>query len=96
MSRGMWLSFQNLEEEMTERRVVTQGEGPYVLPVKRWPTGTMGPGTISEEEHQEIWEKYRAKYNNDQSAARIAERGGFGYWEAAALLGHEPVSWRPR
>jgi hypothetical protein len=55
----------------------------------------MGPGTISEEEHQKIWEKYRIKYGNSQSAIRISERGGFGYWEAAALLGYEPVSWRP-
>ena len=31
-----------------------------------------------------------------QSAERIAERGGFGYWEITELLGREPNTWEPR
>jgi len=78
-----------------ERRARTIGEGPYWAPVTDWPTGTMTPGTIAWSEHEEIWRKYREKYGNDQDAERIAARGGFGYWEAAALLGYEPRTWRP-
>jgi hypothetical protein len=77
------------------RRTHTQSEGPYWLPVDRWPTGTSSPGTIEWSEHVEIWERYAAQYGDGQSAERVAERGGFGYWEATKLLGHEPRTWRP-
>lgn len=35
-----------------------------------------------------------AKYANDQSAERIAERGGFGFLELELLLGHEPFTFK--
>lgn len=78
-----------------ERRTRTQGEGPYWMPVEQWPTGTAFPGTIAWTEHEEAWAGYHAMYPNDQDAERIAARGGFGYWEAAVYLGHEPRTWRP-
>ena len=53
-------------------------------------------GTISWEEHLRAYSAYRAKYGNDQSAERIAERGGFGYDELIRYLGHEPKTWSPR
>lgn len=37
-----------------------------------------------------------ARYGAGQSAERLAERGGFGYWELTDLLGHEPKTWQPR
>jgi hypothetical protein len=82
-------------EVVPERRTRTQASGPYWLSVDRWPTGTRGPGTIAWSEHEEIWRAYDAKEHNGQDAERIAERGGFGYWEAAQLLGHEPRTWLP-
>jgi hypothetical protein len=39
---------------------------------------------------------YRKKYGNDQDAARLAERAGFGYEELVDLLGHSPTTWRTR
>jgi len=54
------------------------------------------PGTIAWWEHVQAWEAYAQKWGNDQSAARIAERHGFGYRELVKLLGHEPTTWRPR
>lgn len=43
-------------------------------------------GTIPWELHERIWAAYAARYGRDQSAERIAERGGFGYREAQRLL----------
>lgn len=54
-----------------------------------------GPGTISWGEHLLAWNAYAARYGVDQSAERIVERGGFGYSELVALLGHEPKTWEP-
>lgn len=53
-------------------------------------------GTISWSEHETAWEAYRKKYGSSQSAERIHERGGFGYYELVMLLGHDPTTWRPR
>lgn len=53
-------------------------------------------GTIAWAEHLEVYEKYAARYGHQQSAGRLAERGGFGYWEATDLLGHEPTTWEAR
>jgi len=50
-------------------------------------------GTVSWAEHVEIWEAYAKRYGREQTAERMAERGGFGYFEAADLLGHEPRTW---
>ena len=53
-------------------------------------------GTVAWDEHLQAWRAYAAKYGSDQSAERIAERGGFGYAELGALLGREPKTWLPR
>jgi hypothetical protein len=54
-----------------------------------------GPGTISWDEHERAWAAYALKYGRDQSAQRIADRGGFGWTELVDLLGHEPTTWAP-
>lgn len=53
------------------------------------------PGTVAWWEHEQAWLDYSRRYSG-QSAERIAERGGFGYWELMDHLGHEPTTWRPR
>ena len=45
-------------------------------------------------EHLEAWTVYNRRHRG-QSAERIAERGGFSYWEIAELLGREPNTWEP-
>lgn len=52
-----------------------------------------GPGTITWDEHLRAWSVYAACGHGDQSAERIAERGGFGYDELTRLLGREPQTW---
>lgn len=53
-------------------------------------------GTISWTEHCEAWTAYAARYGRDQSAERLAERGGFGFIELVQYLGRPPKTWRPR
>lgn len=53
------------------------------------------PGTIAWHEHVEAWNAYAKLFGSDQSAERIAERGGFGWGELVSLLGHEPATWEP-
>lgn len=53
-------------------------------------------GTIAWTEHVQVWNAYAAKYGRQQSAERIAERGGFGWSEIVMLLGREPETWQPR
>jgi hypothetical protein len=53
-------------------------------------------GTVTWAEHLEAYAEYAAQYGRAQSAERLAERGGFGYYEIADLLGHEPTTWRAR
>jgi hypothetical protein len=52
-------------------------------------------GTITWAEHLSVWTAYAAKYDERQSAERIAERGGFGYDEIIYLTGKPPTSWEP-
>ena len=79
------------------RRAPVQGEmrrdakGKAVRPISWIPDGT-----ISWEEHEEAWRIYHARFINDQSADRIADRGGFGYSELCMFLGHEPTTWTAR
>lgn len=54
------------------------------------------PGTVTWEEHLKAYEGYAARYGTSQSAERLAERGGFGYWEITDMLGHEPETWSVR
>lgn len=72
-----------------ERRAPVQGD-------RSMAKGQPGrePGTISWEEHVRAWEEYARRYGRDQSAERIAERGGFGYRELTDQLGHAPETWR--
>lgn len=53
-------------------------------------------GIIDWSEHLEVYGRYADLYGTDQSAERIAERGGFGVFEAEALLGRPLRTWRPR
>jgi hypothetical protein len=55
-----------------------------------------GPGTVSWEEHCLAWSGYAMHYGRGQSAERMAERGGFSYFELCDYLGHEPKTWTPR
>lgn len=50
-------------------------------------------GTVLWEEHEKAWRAYSVRYGKDQSAERIAERGGFGYDEITKLLKHPPLTW---
>jgi len=51
-------------------------------------------GTIAWAEHLEAYIVYAAKFGRKQSAAKIAERGGFGYLELVSFLGREPTTWK--
>jgi len=50
-------------------------------------------GTVAWAEHEEAWRAYHQRWRS-QDAETIARRGGFGYREMTALLGHEPTTWR--
>lgn len=52
-------------------------------------------GSVTWTEHLEAYSGYAQRYGSSQSAERLAERGGFGYYEMAELLGHEPTTWLP-
>lgn len=62
---------------------------------RRAPINGMPGGTISWAEHQRAWIAYARTYGTDQSAERIAERGGFGVSELVTQLGHMPDTWEP-
>jgi hypothetical protein len=53
-------------------------------------------GTIAWEEHLAIYSTYTKRYGRGQSAERIAERGGFGYYEITLLTGAPPRTWEKR
>jgi hypothetical protein len=76
--------------EASERRAQVQGD--YWLP-----SGEPGrdPGTITWDEHNEIWGAYAKEYGSGQSPERIAERGGFGWSEIVKLTGAPPKTWIP-
>lgn len=54
-----------------------------------------GAGTIAWSEHVLAWNDYARRYGRQQSAERMAERGGFGYGELIEHLGREPLTWAP-
>jgi len=80
-----------------QRRAPVQGEGPYTLDhddPRR--AGAHYPGSVAWWEHAKAWEGYAQRFSGsarDQDAARIAQRGGFGYGELTEYLGHEPETW---
>lgn len=53
-------------------------------------------GTIAWTEHVEAWTEYARRFGRDQSAERIAERGGFGMLELCSFLGRPPRTWRQK
>lgn len=55
-----------------------------------------GPGTISWSEYLIAYSDYSAHYGTQQSAERLAERGGFSYFELVMHLRREPTTWEPR
>jgi hypothetical protein len=54
-----------------------------------------GPGTIAWKEHLLAYNDYSRRYGTQQSAERLAERGGFGFGELIDHLGREPLTWAP-
>lgn len=87
---------------MTGRRAPVQSRGDVRCSVgerrARHAAGELGlvDGTISWEEHVQAWDAYARRFGRDQSAERLAERGGFGYCELLRFLGRPPATWRPR
>jgi hypothetical protein len=79
------------------RRAPVQGDTNHQLPAShpKRPPAARGPGTISWAEHEEAWAAYAARYGRDQSAERLAARGGFGFEELRRLLGRDPSTWAP-
>jgi hypothetical protein len=63
-----------------ERRAPVQSSKQHNRPI----------GTIAWSEHEQVWKAYAARYGRQQSAERIAERGGFGYGEIVMLTGDVP------
>ena len=53
------------------------------------------PGTIAWVEHLAVFEPYAKRYGRDQSAERLAERGGFSWGEIVMFTGAPPKTWRP-
>jgi hypothetical protein len=64
-------------------------------PVQMSPKLRKPPGTVSWAEHVEAWESYAKRHGYQQSAERMAERGGFGYCELVTFLGRDPLTWEP-
>lgn len=75
------------QESADRRAPVQQGRRGH----DRWPAGT-----IAWSEHEEAYVDYAKRFGTGQSAARLAERGGFGYEELIDHLGHEPRTWKVR
>ena len=55
-----------------------------------------GPGTVSWEEHALAAGEWARQYGPGQDAERLAQRGGFSFYELSLYLGHPPKTWRPR
>lgn len=90
---------------MSERRAPVQGDSVHELGFSHparvsWESreGRVArpAGTISWDEHLRAWDGYASRFGGDQSAERLAERGGFSYGELVMFLGHEPETWEPR
>jgi hypothetical protein len=64
-------------------------------PVQGCYAGGYGAGTISWEEYLLAYASYANLYGRSQSAERLAERGGLGWFELVTLLGRDPTTWKP-
>jgi hypothetical protein len=73
------------------KRAPVQGEGD-----KRKGLPGQGNGSIAWSEHLLAYQAYSSRYGSEQSAERLAARGGFGYIELIKFLGREPETWEPR
>ena len=78
-----------IKTEFTASRAPVQGEH------RGCKQGAKPYGSVDWSEHLEAWTVYNSRHRG-QSAERIAERGGFSYWEITELLGREPNTWEPR
>lgn len=56
----------------------------------------MPEGSVSWDEHLEVWTRYAALHGSRQTAERMAERGGFGFYEAQGYLGRPLKTWSVR
>jgi hypothetical protein len=74
---------------MDERRAPVQESGHRLYRDGRYKP----PGTVSWTEHEEAWRAYAKRYGHQQSAERIAERGGFSRGELVTFLGREPATF---
>ena len=66
------------------------------FPPRRRTDASRPDGVIAWAEHLEAYAGYSKRYGTDQSAERLAERGGFGMEELRTFLGREPSTWRAR
>lgn len=85
------MQFDIPDVDALNRRAPVQGEGRLSRPQKDHKPA----GTIAWAEHLEAWEAYAKRYGRGQTAERLAERGGFGWYELQKLLGHDPTTWEP-
>jgi hypothetical protein len=94
----------SITESDPEHRAPTQAsiyvprpDGTYGQGCALRPRGSPGSvvGSISWTEHEQAWREYARQFGSGQSAERLAQRGGFDWFELLMLLGHEPVSWKP-
>jgi len=85
------MSEKHCETCICGKRAPVQGTGMYL---RLTDPKARGAGTVTWAEHLEAHGKYAILHR--QGAERIAERGGFEYWEITELLGYEPKTWEPR
>lgn len=81
------------------KRAPVQGDGMYHLSPddpRFIYSESHRPGTISWDEHEQAWQSYHRRFGNDQSAERLAERGGFSYRELQMFLGHDPETYEAK
>lgn len=57
-------------------------------------SGSGSPTSIPWELHVRVWQVYAAVGHGSQSAARIAERGGFGHGEVIRMLAGYNITGR--
>lgn len=85
---------------MSRPRAVSDVDDARWAPVQGETESRLGParprGVVAWWEHELSWQDYARRYGTQQSAERIAERGGFGFNELTDHLGHEPTTWEPR
>jgi hypothetical protein len=83
---------------VSDLRAPVQSDATAHLPLSHSArkAGAKPAGTVAWEEHVAAHAAYARRYRNDQTALRIAERGGLSYAELTDFLGHEPKTWEPR